>query len=85
MVVGGISISGFPLDRISRFLEISPTTDKFKSTDKLKPEDITVFRYVKILRGCIVASLVKKLKIKLRQGVQPGALPAPVAALPRRR
>jgi hypothetical protein len=28
---------------------------------KMKPEDITVFRYVKILRGCIVASLVKKI------------------------
>jgi hypothetical protein len=37
---------------------ISPTTDKLKSTDKLKPEHITVFQYVKILRGCIVASLV---------------------------
>jgi len=38
----------------------SPTPDKLKSTDKLKPEHITVFWYVKILRGCIVASLVKK-------------------------
>ena len=37
----------------------SPTPDKLKSTDKLKPEHITVFWYVKILRGCIVASLVR--------------------------
>ncbi len=35
----------------------SPTTDKLKSTDKLKPEHISVFRYAKIVRGCIVASL----------------------------
>ncbi len=32
------------------------TPDKLKSTDKLKPEHITGFRYVKILE-CIVASL----------------------------
>ncbi len=39
----------------------SPTTDKLKSTDKLKPEHIKVFRYVKILRGCVVVYLVKSV------------------------
>ena len=42
----------------SFFFETSPMFDKLKLFDKQKPEHITVFRYVKILRGCIVASLV---------------------------
>ena len=41
--------------------EISHVFDKLKLFDKLKPEHITVFQYVKILfLGCIVTSLVKK-------------------------
>ena len=44
------------LHRANEKFKKSVTPDKLKSTDQLKPEHITVFRYAKILRGCVVAS-----------------------------